>query len=85
MIVTGDTPVPLSVTVPLRALVEVFASAVNVSVPLPLPLVALNVSHESDSLAVQLIFELMLTFCPPPPETKSNVVGNAVKNATAPA
>ena len=84
MIVTEDTPVPLSVTVPLRTLFAVFASAVSVNVPLPLPLPVLNVSHERLSLAVQLILELTSTFSALPPETKFKVVGVAVKNAAAP-
>jgi hypothetical protein len=84
VIVTEGTPVPLSVTVPLRTLFAVFASAVSVSVPLPLPLPVLSVSHERLSLAVQLILELTSTFRALPPETKFKVSGVAVKNAAAP-
>ena len=47
VIVTFGAPEPLSVIVPLRALVEVFAWAVAVIVPLPLPLVVLSEMNDA--------------------------------------
>jgi len=53
---------PLTVTIPERLTVSVFACSVTVIVPLLLPLVGLTEIHDALSLTLQLEFELTETW-----------------------
>src|SRR5262245_61705005 len=55
-------PPPVTVTVPLRAVVPVLAVVFTAKLPLLLPLVGVVLSQLWSSLTVQLTFEVTVTF-----------------------
>ena len=65
----------LTITLAERADDVLFASTVMVSVELPLPLVTFVLHHVSVEDAVQLPFEVTVTFCVPPSATNDKDSG----------
>ena len=64
LIVFAATPVPLMVTVAVRCVVEVFATAATVTVPLLFPEAGDTVHHAALLLTVQLVFDVIVkVFC----------------------
>jgi 16S rRNA A1518/A1519 N6-dimethyltransferase RsmA/KsgA/DIM1 with predicted DNA glycosylase/AP lyase activity len=68
-------PVPATLIVVVREVVEVLGLQVTTAVPLLLPLAGATVIQLTVSDTVQAVFEVMLRFWLPPPEVKSIVVG----------
>ena len=72
-------PPPVTVTVPVRAAVPVFAVALTVKLPLLLPLVAEAVIHVWLSVTVQLTFAVTVTGDDEAADANDSVVGDTVR------